>query len=98
MTYSLINPSSLPGDNMDPAGIDAAARNIRSVGTKAAHQGAVTLHTWQGLSASYHPPEQGTLFTAMNPAKATAETFGTQMGPAATALETFAEGRTIKTA
>jgi hypothetical protein len=99
MTYSLINTSSLPGDNMDPAGIDAAARNIRSVGAKVAHQGAVTLHTWQGLSASYHAPEQGTLFTAMNPAKATAETFGTEMGTAATALETFAEEvRTIKTA
>jgi hypothetical protein len=99
MSYSLINTSSLPGDNMDPDGIESAARNLRSVGTKVSHQGAVTLQTWHGLSASYHAPEQGTLFSAMNPAKATAEMFGTEMGTAATALETFAETvRTIKAA
>ena len=55
------------------------------------------LATVAGLSASYHAPEQEKLFTSMTPAKTAAESFGTDMGTSATALDTFAESvRTIK--
>ena len=90
---------SLPGDNMDPAVIDAAAGNIRTVGTNVSTRGGTLQTTWQGLAASYHAPEQEKLFTAMTPATNQAAFFGTDMGTAATALETFAtELETIKTA
>ena len=87
----------LPGDNMFPGQIEAAAKKIDSIGSKVSTQGGTVYTTWQGLSASYHAPEQEKLFTSMTPAKTKAESFGTDMGTASTALNTFAgEVRTIK--
>ncbi len=95
----VIDTSTLPGDDMNPETIDAAARSIRGVGTNVSHHGSTVLTAWQKISGSYHAPEESTLFTAMKPVKTDAETFGTDVGKAATALETFAEAvRTIKTA
>ncbi len=94
-----INTTTMPGDNMFPDQIDASAGKMRTIGTQVSSKGATVLTTWQKISAHYDAPEENTLFHAMNPVKTEAEKFGTDVGKAATALETFAdEVRTIKTA
>ena len=96
---SPINTEVMPGDNMTPATIDIAAWNMRSIGSQVSTQGGTVVTTWQRISASYDAPEEQTLFAAMNPVKTNAETFGSNVGTASTALETFAEEvRTIKAA
>ena len=94
-----INTATMPGDDMFPEQIDAAAGKMRTVGTTVSTQGGTVVTSWQKISAHYDAPEENTLFHAMNPVKTEAEKFGTDVGKAATALETFAdEVRTIKTA
>jgi hypothetical protein len=94
-----INTATMPGDNMSPESIEAAARSISAVGSKVSTQGGTVLTSWQKISASYHAPEDTVLFHAMDPVKAAAESFGTEVGTAVTALNTFAEEvRTIKAA
>ena len=44
-----INPDEIPGDNLDPDGIEAAARQISSIGTKTSSQGAAVLSAWQKI-------------------------------------------------
>jgi len=96
---SKINTAVMPGDNMTPETIESAARSMSTVGTEVSSQGGTVLTTWQKISASYHAPEEDTLFHAMNPVKTEAEAFGTDVGTVSTALTTFAsEVRTIKTA
>lgn len=95
----VIDTSVMPGDDMEPDAIEAAAGKIRASGA-AVSTTATTTHTaWTKISASYEAPEQGQLFAAMNPVTKEAEVFKTDLGTAATALETFAETvRTIKAA
>jgi hypothetical protein len=94
-----INTAVMPGDNMTPDTIDAAARSMSTVGTEVSSQGGTVLTTWQKISASYHAPEEDTLFHAMNPVKTEAESFGTDVATVSTALTTFAaEVRIIKAA
>ena len=93
------NPAVLPGDNMSPDTIDAAAAGMGTVGTKVSAQGGTVLTAWQKISASYHAPEEDSLFHAMNPVKTEAEKFGTDVATVSAALTTFAEEvRTIKAA
>ena len=97
---SPINVSgALPGDNMDPEAIDAAAGSIKTVGGNVSKRGGTVYTAWQGLSGSYHAPEQARLLTSMTPAKNQADFFETDMTTAASALTTFAsEVRVIKAA
>lgn len=97
--YELVNTTTMPGDSMNPDAIDAAATDMRGVGKKVSARGGKVLKDWQGLPDSYEAPEQDTLFVAMDPVKTAAESFGTDVATAATALEAFAEEvRTIKKA
>lgn len=92
-----INTTTMPGDNMNPENIETAAGQIRTVGSNVATTGGDVAKAWAGLKKGYHAPEQDTLFGAMQPAQKAATDFSTDMGKAATALETFAgEVRTIK--
>lgn len=87
----MIDTSSMPGDMMDPAGIEAGAGRLRTVGSQVSAQGGVVLASWQQISGSYDAPEAATLFHAMDPVKTAAEQVGADTGSAATALEAFAE-------
>ena len=95
----VIDTSVMPGDDMDPDAIGAAAKRIRSSGVSVSKTTTATQTAWSKISGSYEAPEQGQLYEAMNPVKTEGETFSTDLGSAATALETFAETvRTIKAA
>lgn len=93
----VIDTSVMPGDDMDPDAIDAAASTIASSGTAVSATATSTHTAWAAISGSYEAPEQGQLYAAMNPVKSEAEVFQSDLASAAAALKTFAETvRTIK--
>jgi hypothetical protein len=95
----VIDTTTMPGDDMDPDAIGLAAKKIRSAGAKVSKTTTATHTAWAKISGSYHAPEQGQLYEAMNPVKTEGETFSSDLDSASTALETFAETvRTIKAA
>ena len=94
---SHIDPSQIPGDNLDPDTVDTSANQMRMIGIGVANQGSSVLTSWQAIAASYEAPESGTLFSVMNPVSADAEQFGSNLGKVADALNTYAEAvRPIK--
>jgi hypothetical protein len=86
-----IDPSAIPGDQLDPDASESAAGSMRTVGQAVSDQGGTVVSTWQGLAAHYEAPEAATLFSVMDPVKTNAETFGTNVGTVASALTSFAE-------
>ena len=95
----VIDTSVMPGDDMDPDAIDAAASTIASSGSSVSTTATSTHTAWAAISGAYEAPEQGQLYAAMNPVKSEAEVFKSDLASAATALTTFAETvRTIKAA
>jgi DNA/RNA non-specific endonuclease/Tuberculosis necrotizing toxin len=86
-----IDPSAIPGDQLDPDGIDTAANAMRSIGQAVSEQGGTVVSSWQGLAAHYEAPEAATLFGVMDPVKTNAETFGSNVGTVASALNDFAD-------
>ena len=94
---SHIDPSQIPGDNLDPDTVDTSANQMRVIGIGVANQGSSVLTSWQAIAASYEAPESGTLFSVMNPVSTDAEQFGSSLGTVADALNTYAEAvRPIK--
>jgi len=88
---SQIDPSQIPGADLDPDMLDISANQMRLIGSNVSEQGGAILTSWQRISASYEAPEAGTLFAVMNPVKTHAELFGTNVGTVADALNTLAD-------
>jgi hypothetical protein len=94
---SHIDPSQIPGDNLDPDTVDTSADQMRMIGLGVTNQGSTVLTSWQAIAGSYEAPESGTLFSVMDPVATNAEQFGSSLGKVADALNTYAEAvRPIK--
>ncbi len=74
-----INPAAIPGAELRPDMVAAAATEIAAIGEDVATQGGTVLTTWQRLAQHYEAPEADTLFGVMDPVKTNAETFNTNV-------------------
>ena len=94
-----INPSAIPGANLDPDAVVQAASDLRTGGGSVRDEGAATVAEWRKIGPSYEAPEASTLLTVMDPVETTARDFGDAVERVADALDTYAETtRAIKTA
>ncbi|WP_188896398.1 NERD domain-containing protein [Microlunatus endophyticus] len=81
----------MPGDDMDPDAIEAAASNIAGIGSSVTYTTGNVAKQWAGLKNAYQAPEQETLYGAMHPATQAAGNFDTDLGSVCRALTAFAE-------
>ena len=94
-----INPSAIPGANLDPDAVVQAASDLRTGGGSVRDEGAATVAEWRKIGPSYEAPEASTLLTVMDPVETTARDFGDAVERVADALDTYAETtRAIKAA
>jgi len=94
-----IDPSAIPGDDLDPDGIEAAADGMSLDAGTIRDAGADVVSTWRGLGGCYQAPEAETLFAVMDPVETNARDFADDLTAVATALRGFAaDVRPIKTA
>jgi hypothetical protein len=98
MSAQAINAEGLPGANLDPDAVEAAAADLLTQATSIRDQGADVKSTWQGLGAYYKAPESETLVAVMDPVATTTDTFASDLERVSAALSTYADDiRTIKT-
>ncbi|MBC7307484.1 MAG: hypothetical protein H5T80_11265, partial [Dietzia sp.] len=94
-----IDPSAIPGDDLDPDVIEAAADGMSLDAGTIRDAGADVVSTWRGLGGCYQAPEAETLFAVMDPVETNARDFADELTAVATALRGFAaDVRPIKTA
>ena len=94
-----INPSAIPGANLDPDAVVQAASDLRTGGGSVRDEGAATVAEWRKIGPSYEAPEASTLLTVMDPVETTARDFGDAVERVADAVDTYAETtRAIKAA
>ncbi|WP_225752713.1 hypothetical protein [Actinotalea sp. Marseille-Q4924] len=86
-----INPSAIPGDELDPDAVQAAARALARDGAAVRDAGADVLDDWRGLSLHYEAPEAPRLFSVMDPVETNARRFGDDVESVAAALTAYAE-------
>ena len=86
-----IQPSAIPGADLDPDGVISAANSLSTGGGSVRDAGAEVVGTWRGLGAHYEAPESGQLFTVMDPVETNARTFGDAVQQVATVLTAYAE-------
>ncbi|GCD21392.1 hypothetical protein CTKZ_29540 [Cellulomonas algicola] len=92
-----INPYAIPGADLDPDGVVAAADGLSAQGASVREHGADALNTWRGLAGHYEAPEASTLFVVMDPVETKSRQFGDDVEKVAAALKTYAEAiRPIK--
>ncbi|MET0143718.1 MAG: hypothetical protein ABW328_02895, partial [Ilumatobacteraceae bacterium] len=90
MSATAINADGLPGENLDPDAVEAAAADLLTQATSIRDQGADVKSTWQGLGAYYKAPESETLVAVMDPVATTTDTFASDLERVSAALSTFA--------
>jgi hypothetical protein len=94
-----INPSAIPGLDLDPDAVVAAANALANGGGSVRDSGADVVGKWRGLGAHYQAPEASQLFTVMDPVEAAAREFGDAVQQVAVVLRAYAdEVRPIKAA
>ena len=86
-----INPSAIPGDELDPDAVEAAARALAADGAAVRDAGADVLQDWRGLALHYEAPEAPRLFSVMDPVETNARRFGDDVESVAGALRAYAE-------
>ncbi|NKY40096.1 hypothetical protein, partial [Cellulomonas septica] len=92
-----INPYAIPGADLDPDGLIAAADGLSAQGASVREHGADALNKWRGLAGHYEAPEASTLFVVMDPVETKSRQFGDDVEKVAAALKTYAEAiRPIK--
>ncbi|GCD19302.1 hypothetical protein CTKZ_08640 [Cellulomonas algicola] len=95
--HRAIDPTTIPGDALDPDGVLAAADALAAQGAALREHGAQAVARWRGLSAVYEAPEAGRLFTVMDPVETGARDVGDGVELLAAALRRYAEAiRPIK--
>lgn len=93
-----IDPSAIPGDDLHPDAIEAAADGMTTDANTIRDAGADVVSSWRGLGGCYQAPEAETLFAVMDPVETNARDFADDLAAVATALRTFAADiRPIKT-
>ena len=87
----LIIPAKIPGDDLSPEKIRAAATSlIRNATAIQSAAGSVDT-SWSALPASFVAPDAHIIYAAMTPASASARTFAGKLDRIAKALNTFAD-------
>lgn len=86
-----INPSAIPGADLDPDGVVAAADELAAAATAIRDAGADAVSEWRRLGNHYEAPESNRLLIAMNPVETKARQFGDDLDGVARALRTYAE-------
>ncbi len=86
-----IQPYAIPGADLDPDSVIAAADSLSAGGGAVRDAGADVVGTWRGLGTYYEAPESGQLFTVMDPVETHARDFGDAVQQVATVLRAYAE-------
>ncbi|MFE7845750.1 TNT domain-containing protein [Microbacterium sp. NPDC057407] len=87
---SAIDPTQIPGKDIDPDAIDAHAATIRTIGGQVRDNGSDVHLKWQGMAGVYEAPESGTLLGLMQPVSTQATTAGDNLEVVSGALTRFA--------
>lgn len=96
---SRIDPTAIPGRDLDPDAVEAAADELARGGVQVREIGADVVREWRTLANHYEAPEAPRLLTAMNPVETGARQFGDDVEKVAGALRAYAEEtRPIKAA
>ena len=94
---SAIDPTQIPGKDIDPDAIDANASTIGTIAGAVRDNGSSVHLKWQGMAGVYEAPESGTLLRLMQPVSSQATTAGDNLETVSGALQQFAaEVRPIK--
>lgn len=94
-----INPSAIPGQDLDPDAVEAGASTLRTKAGAVRDNGAGVVAEWRGLAAHYEAPEAAQLLAVMDEVETKSRDFGDALESVATALSDFAaEIRPIKSA
>lgn len=95
---SAIDPTQIPGKDIDPDTIDANASTIKTIAGQVRDNGSNVHLKWQGMAGVYEAPESGTLLGLMQPVSSQATTAGDNLEVVSGALTQFASDvRPIKT-
>lgn len=87
---SAIDPTQIPGKDIDPDAIESNASTIDTIGGSVRDNGSNVHLKWQGMAGVYEAPEAGTLLGLMQPVSAQATTAGDNLEAVAGALKRFA--------
>ncbi|KTR93222.1 hypothetical protein NS220_13240 [Microbacterium testaceum] len=86
MSHGLIDPSKLPGHNLDLAGVSQAAADISSRGGSIQQAGTDVASSWSALPASYESTGAESVYVAMNPVRDASDRVGGDLASVASAL------------
>lgn len=87
---SAIDPTQIPGKDIDPDTIDANASTIKTIAGQVRDNGSNVHLKWQGMAGVYEAPESGTLLGLMQPVSSQATTAGDNLEVVSGALTQFA--------
>ncbi|MEZ3162253.1 hypothetical protein AB1K54_17215, partial [Microbacterium sp. BWT-B31] len=88
---SPIDPSAIPGKDLDPAAIEANARTVGRIAESVRDHGSSVQTSWQGMAGVYQAPESDTLLGLMQPVSSQATETGDNLDTVSAALIQFAE-------
>jgi len=86
MSHGLIDPSKLPGHNLDLAGVSQAAADISSRAGSIQQGGTDVASSWSTLPASYESTGAEAVYVAMNPVRDASDRVGGDLTAVASAL------------
>ncbi|MDF2665042.1 MAG: hypothetical protein K0R81_892 [Microbacterium sp.] len=86
MSHGLIDPSKLPGHDLDLAGVSQAAADISSRGGSIQQAGTDVASSWSTLPASYESTGAESVYVAMNPVRDASDRVGGDLTAVASAL------------
>ncbi|ADH69446.1 Uncharacterised protein [Nocardiopsis dassonvillei] len=85
-----VSPATFPVPSPSPDYIETLASDLRSAGESVGDTGNDITSAWSGLRSHYKAPEAEHLYSVLEPVAADGDTVSTDLGHAASALETFA--------
>jgi hypothetical protein len=87
----LVNAEKIPGDNIYPESVAAAATAFSTAGTAVPEKGSAVLTQWQGLGGVYTAPESAELLAIMDPVTVDTAAIGTTLTSVSTIIANFAD-------
>lgn len=87
MSHSLIDPSQLPGQDLDLASVSQAAADIAARAASITQGGSDVAAAWSALPASYESSGAEGVYAAMGPVRDAAERVGGDLASVADALD-----------
>lgn len=90
MSHGLIDPSKLPGLDLDLAGVTQAATEISSRAGSIRQAGTDAASSWSALPSAYESTGAESVYVAMNPVRDASDRVGGDLASVASALSTWA--------